>query len=329
MIAIHDSWFIQIEVTNACHFRCANCTRLLGHQKKPYFMPIEQIEKAIDSLEGYEGGIGIMGGEPTMHPQFLAICELMRKKVGPWRSALWTSGFKWKEYRDVIKKTFLYGVSYNDHSSPEQSHQPILVAIDDVMTDKKLMRELIDDCWIQRCWAPSINPKGGFFCEVAAAMDLTFQGPGGYPLEPGWFKKTPEQFRDQVERYCKRCSAAMPYPKVSRTGKDLISQSNYDTLAALGSPKIKAGSYELVTGTMDEEIKAVLKKGWNPATYLDGKQQKMPAWLIFIMGYVNEFRRKKDLQVSEWWLLLRGGYNPYRAFFKIRRSLRRLFRRTP
>ena len=27
---------IHVEVTNACHLRCANCTRHVGHHKKPF-----------------------------------------------------------------------------------------------------------------------------------------------------------------------------------------------------------------------------------------------------------------------------------------------------
>ena len=52
MRPIRDMWFIQIEVTNACHMHCADCTRFVGHHKKPFFMDLPMIEKAIDSLAG-------------------------------------------------------------------------------------------------------------------------------------------------------------------------------------------------------------------------------------------------------------------------------------
>ena len=66
---------IHIEVTNACHLRCANCTRHLGHHNKPFFMDLETVEKAIDSLIDFPGRIGIMGGEPVMHPKIKDIIE--------------------------------------------------------------------------------------------------------------------------------------------------------------------------------------------------------------------------------------------------------------
>ena len=33
---ISDMTVVQIEVTNTCHLRCANCTRHLGHHKNLY-----------------------------------------------------------------------------------------------------------------------------------------------------------------------------------------------------------------------------------------------------------------------------------------------------
>lgn len=58
----------QIEVTNACNLLCANCTRFVGHHRKPFFMDLDTVRKGINSLDGYKYGIGMMGGEPTLHP---------------------------------------------------------------------------------------------------------------------------------------------------------------------------------------------------------------------------------------------------------------------
>ena len=68
MLAVRDKYTIHIEITNACTNECANCTRFVGHHKKPYYMDLETIENALDSLEGFQQYIGIMGGEPTKHP---------------------------------------------------------------------------------------------------------------------------------------------------------------------------------------------------------------------------------------------------------------------
>ena len=68
-----DMACIQIEVTNKCTRACANCTRLVGHHREPFFMSLADVRKAIVSLDGFKGNIGLMGGEPTLHPDFLNI----------------------------------------------------------------------------------------------------------------------------------------------------------------------------------------------------------------------------------------------------------------
>jgi len=294
MKAISDTWLIQIEITNACVFECTNCTRFVGHHKKTYFMDLKTIEKAIDSLEGFKGGIGIMGGEPLLHPDFYQICKLLFKKVPLEKRFLWTSGYNWKKYRNIIRKTFQENVYYNDHKTPLQKHQPILIAIKDVLDDKKYMDELISRCWIQEKWSPSINPKGGFFCEVAAAMDLLFDGPGGYPLEKGWYNRTPEQFRDQIERYCYNCGAALPYPAVSnKEGKDYVSISNYKRLAELKTPRFLKERVKLVNEKYTVEQIKEFEKDWQPWNYL-GEEKRKSYYFLYgpFWGFVVKISKK-------------------------------------
>ena len=167
---IKDNVVIQIEITNACNLSCANCSRLVGHHKKPFFMTLDEVRNAIKSLDGYKGKIGLMGGEPTLHPEFSEICDIYQEMVpDKRRRALWTDGFKWDQYKNKINETFDDDmISYNDHSKPSEGwHQPVLVSINDVVKDKKKMWQLIDNCWVQIRWSASITPKGAFFCEIA------------------------------------------------------------------------------------------------------------------------------------------------------------------
>ncbi|MFH1075686.1 MAG: radical SAM protein, partial [Pseudomonadota bacterium] len=64
MIPIYRMPVIHVEVTNACSLKCSNCTRFVGHHKEPFFMDINTVAKAITSLGGFPGQIGMMGGEP-------------------------------------------------------------------------------------------------------------------------------------------------------------------------------------------------------------------------------------------------------------------------
>lgn len=61
---------IEIDNTNVCDKHCSNCTRLCGHHKKLFFMDFDTFKRAVDSLDGFQGSRNIMGGEPTLHPEF-------------------------------------------------------------------------------------------------------------------------------------------------------------------------------------------------------------------------------------------------------------------
>ncbi|MDD5597296.1 MAG: radical SAM protein [Victivallaceae bacterium] len=277
MIPIYRMKVIQIEITNACNLGCSNCTRFVGHHKKPFFMDLETVAKAIESLEGYPGQIGIMGGEPTIHPEFKEICEIVQKKIPDRRKReLWTNGCKWKEYEEIIYETFDKDlITYNSHEDKEVGeHQPLLIAATDILDDRELMWRLIGNCWVQWRWAASITPKGGFFCEVAAAQDMLFNGPGGYKLEKGWWNKNPNEFVDQVKRYCVNCSAAIPMKGVSAHIKyDIISPSNAKKLEKVGSPKYFKKNCKTCTFKMTEaEIEENVKRGWTPWSHRPYKQ---------------------------------------------------------
>ncbi len=267
MIPIYDIRCIHIEVTNACNITCANCTRFVGHHKEPFFMTLEMVKKALDSLEGFPGRVGIMGGEPTIHPQFAEICKLVQENVPDRRKRqLWSNGCNWGKYEKVIYETFDRDlIIYNDHTRDEDVHQPLLIAAGAVVEDKDLMWDLIDDCWIQSRWSASITPKGAFFCEVAAAQDYLYDGPGGYPIEKGWWDKKPADFKDQVERYCINCSAAVPMERPrSKSEKDMVSPGNAARLEALGSPRYRKGNIEIFDRSFSREEIEEVRKDWKP-----------------------------------------------------------------
>lgn len=294
MKAIKDMWLVQIEITNSCFMECPNCTRFVGHNKKPYFMNLEVARKAIDSLQGFPGGVGIMGGEPTLHPQFFEICKMLQRRVPKAKRYIWTSGYNWNKYRSIIRQTFAENVYFNDHTGTEQKHQPVLMAIEDMIDDRRLMKELIDKCWIQERWSASINPKGGFFCEVAAAMDILFEGPGGYPVEKGWWDKTPQQFQDQVQRYCYKCGIALPMPpRLNKEGVDYVSFNNYKRLEELKSPKFLKNCVRLVDERYSKAEVEEFARDWQPWDYL-GDQKRISYEKLYgsPLGFVIKLHKK-------------------------------------
>lgn len=235
---------IQIEITNACVNQCANCTRLVGHHPKPYFMSMEQFTNAVDSLLEFPHMVGMMGGEPLLHPQFVEFCDYLHSMLPPEKCGLWTCLPKGKEhYRDVIVRTFGH-IFLNDHTRDDVLHAPVLVPAREICNgDFNSMWYLIDHCWVQNGWSASINPNGAFFCEVAAALSLLLGFKGGWKVEPNWWEKIPKDFANQMDTFCPLCGCAMPLKRrTSIEGIDDISESMIEKIGKF-SPKVKAGKY--------------------------------------------------------------------------------------
>ena len=221
---------IQIEVTNDCTRKCANCTRFVGHHEYPFYMSLEQVENAILSLDGYKGNIGLMGGEPTLHPDFPEILEIYRKLIpDKSRRQFWTSGYKWDEYKGIIDFTFLpTHISYNDHSKAiEGWHQPLLVGIDEVVEDINLRLQFIYNCWVQNRWSASITTTGAYFCEVAAAHAHLFGYDSGFEVDNDWWRT--KSICETQRWMCNKCSGCLPLPGryADRANCDLVSPGNY------------------------------------------------------------------------------------------------------
>jgi hypothetical protein len=253
---------IQIDVTNACLLRCNGCTRFCGHHTKPFFMSMEDFKTAVDSLEGFakerNGVVGIMGGEPTISPAFesyvrYAMTKIPRENLGLW--SIFPDSKKY--YRELVCEAFGI-VLLNDHSRDDIVHAPILMAAGDYFKDDRDMFLALEKCWVQESWSASVHPKGAYFCEVAAALAETFNGPDGWKVEPGWWKRTPKDFAEQMDWACRRCGAAMPVER-NRTTKDATDDVSPSSLAALKEIK----SRKLARG----EVQAHDEFRFNPALH--------------------------------------------------------------
>lgn len=274
-----DMRIIQIDITNACMYQCSNCTRFCGHHKKNFFMDFETFQRAVDSMKGYHGTIGVMGGEPTLHPEFERFVKYLHSQlsegsrkdnhslVKPQKdfiesillenkihsevyqyetgaretvvgAGLWSAMVPtYKKYYELIQDVFKMQ-AVNDHGNT-MYHSPILINRKDLGIPDDKWIQIRDNCWAQDVWSATITPKGAFFCEIAGALDMLFDGPGGWPIEEGWWKRRPEEFGDQL-RWCEYCGIAIEtFTRDANDWIDDVSESMYKKLKEIDSPKIK------------------------------------------------------------------------------------------
>lgn len=279
-----DMTTIQIDITNACNKACSNCTRFCGNHRKAFFMDIDTFKKALDSLDGFEGVVGIMGGEPTLHPRFDEIVECVKEKFGgreadnrmvyPQKEfikeirrhefesrqlregegsrnfrmcgpGLWSNmGESYRKKYEIINEVF--DVQFlNDHINPSY-HQPGLISRKDLDIPDDAWIKLRDKCWVQNEWSATITPKGCFFCEIAGALDMLFDGPGGWPIEGEWWKRRPDEFGEQL-KWCEICGFALnTFMRDAEEETDDVSISLYHMLEKIDSPRLKRDKTNII-----------------------------------------------------------------------------------
>jgi hypothetical protein len=265
---------MQIDITNYCVRGCLYCSRYNRHLRNDQrkHMSLEQITKALDTLKTWPTKIEIIGGEPLLHPEFTKLCEIIRGKFPREKMALWTSERKkYKDLLPMIRRTFGF-VAYNEHNAEQLrtcKHQALTIAIKDVIQDAKLRKTLIDDCWVQRTWCPTINHFGAYFCEVAAAQDVLLNGgQNAWPVNHGWWKKEPHQFQDQVDKFCGNCGMAIPMErelinkKTEKFSSSLLREFREKNLAKVSDNDIEFFDYQF---TKEEIIKNI--RTWTPENY--------------------------------------------------------------
>ncbi len=298
LISAADQWCIQIEITNACPRHCSNCTRHCPHIREPFYMDADTFERAVRSMDGYPGMLGIQGGEPTLHPHFADLLDVYTRLWQPghgevdWgrrpiedfggyvadqlsdtlnRRGLWSAtGPGYYKHFEAIQDTFPYQC-LNDHANPAK-HAPLLVTRKELgISDADWLRYR-DRCWVQRQWSSSITPKGCFPCEIMASLDMLYDGPGGWPIEPGWWKRQSADFGAMLD-WCEQCGACLPLAeREAREGIHDVSLHHLEQLWRLGSPAVRDGRYRVF------DVAA-----WKPQDVRQDGDRYMPA----------EYRRKR------------------------------------
>lgn len=315
MIRPSQQWAAQIDITNACHLRCSNCTRLLLHAQKRFWMTPGEFEGAVKALarfpydsepcpQGRRKVVGVIGGEPLLHPQFPELVDIMLEHIpdvtvrGLWTSKHWKTDShpKWGAYKPQVERLIgrrptgnvkrpQHGcgfINHNTHEGKDASfHTPMLVAVKDVVPDASERWRLIRNCWVQREWSSSITPKGYYFCEVAAAREMVLGGDSGLSPIPGCWEGDLEfdeigrptgRFADQILSNCEDCGACVPMEaRADYEGKDDVSPSNLVQIEEVGSPLLKRGNVVVHDQPAEYDPEAHANGEWKPYKYKRGK----------------------------------------------------------
>lgn len=235
---------IQVLVTRSCDlFHCSNCTQLLPFRSDPVNMSPDVFREAVESLADWPGIVGVFGGNPCVHPQFVELCEIIADLIPPHRRGLWTNNLR--GHGEIAAQTFGNGrLNLNAHADPDAEaemerwfpgrvkrgsatkpswHSPILMDYRDMGLSPEEWVQARERCDINTHWSAAIMERDGepygYFCEVAGAIDGVTGENHGLRVYPGWWREGMDAFANQV-RGCCDIGCGVPLRRLGHLDRD-------------------------------------------------------------------------------------------------------------
>lgn len=167
---------IEIDITYACNLRCMNCNRSITQAPEKTHMPLEMISEFVrDSISKNKRWrkIRILGGEPTLHPQFLEIIQELRsyRKFEPSCAIEVVSNGYGKAVKAVLKK-IPTDVSI-ENSEKNGNVQPAFGPFNLAPVDDPAFRSAnyTNGCSIMEECGMGLTPSGYYQCAIAGGID--------------------------------------------------------------------------------------------------------------------------------------------------------------
>jgi hypothetical protein len=108
---LHINNALEMQILLACNWNCHACDQFSNLPSISWVrkatMTLNQVERFCEEMrtvDGYIGRIRVLGGEPTLHPKFVEICEMLRKLKDEGHAyviEVVTNGSKKEKYREV------------------------------------------------------------------------------------------------------------------------------------------------------------------------------------------------------------------------------------
>lgn len=201
-----DSNQIEIDLTYLCNLRCNNCNRSSAQAPEAVHIDVEMVSQFVDDSLKQERNwsrIRLLGGEPTLHPQFMIILdELLRYKTHyPETSIqLVTNGHGSKV--QAILRTLPPSI-YVENSSKEGTVQPSFGPFNQAPQDSVAYANVDyrNGCSIVSTCGMGLTPQGYYPCAIAGGIDRVVG------LRRGRARLPPpdDEMRDLMDVACRLC----------------------------------------------------------------------------------------------------------------------------
>lgn len=198
---------VQLELTSYCNLKCPNCERSTGQAPSKDFLSLEQIRQFLDesSVAGVDWrSIHLLGGEPTLHPHFLQVLELLKAYKDRDQHhyvVLWTNGYG-NRVNSVLSNTPPWVKVINSSKDPKETLRFFSYNVAPIDIPKYQHADFSKGCFVaERCGF--ILTKYGYYpCGPGAAVDRVF----GFDIGIKTLSEVNDRkLKDQMNTLCKYC----------------------------------------------------------------------------------------------------------------------------
>jgi hypothetical protein len=197
---------IEIDITYRCNLGCLNCNRSIARAPENLDIPVSAIEGFVE--QSLRRGvrwhrIRVLGGEPTLHPQFIEIVSVLRSYRQSWVPCsieVVTNG-NGKHVNAVLAE--LPKDIWLENSRKVPGWQPKFRPFSDAPIDDEhyACASFVNGCEIMSVCGMGLTPLGYYPCALAGGIDRIVGGGWGRSALPG----KSDDMLDIANKSCRLC----------------------------------------------------------------------------------------------------------------------------
>ena len=197
---------VEIELTTDCNLKCFNCNRSCRQASSRESMTVGQMKKFVAEsieLDWKWEYIGLIGGEPTLHPDFIKILEIVKQYKNFYPKCnvdIVTNGFSDRTKSFLIEAPNWVTVKNSQKKSSINSFSSYNIAPIDLKKCKDGNFE--SGCWITQTCGLGLSRYGYYACGPGASVDRVF----GFNVGIKKLSKiTNVKLKNQMKLLCQYC----------------------------------------------------------------------------------------------------------------------------
>ncbi len=200
---------LELNITYACNLTCYNCDRSCQQAPTGMHMTVAQIERFVSESVAADyrwTRISVIGGEPTIHPQFFEILSLLRKfrdEHSPKTVVeIRTNGYG-PLVQSVISRIPSDIVIRNSGKDAKKKANPDFASFNISPGDVEAYKgsDFRNACYVTQYCGMGLGPTGYYQCGVATGMDRIL----GLNLGRQSLPQKDDDMHDLLDRLCRDC----------------------------------------------------------------------------------------------------------------------------